>query len=259
MEQTRSGEREHEERMSEMKLASTLLLGCLLALTVSTSSAVIIEDFEDGDISDWTITSAGVYAAVTAAAAHDGSYGLEMEGGGTNEWMYRDDAAVQVEQGYVISYWTKTNDGSWSRNYCGFGSTAAGTYSASLGVNTATFIIHLVPGYSSYTTLADVPQAFAYNTWYRVEVHWDVGGLITAYLYDSDGTTLLNTVSVVDNTYTSGGIAARAFGGTEATVSDDPDLGSNTRSFGCFDTFDASTGPIAVEASSWSGVKALYR
>ncbi len=68
-----------------MKLASTLLLGCLLALTASISSAVIIEDFEDGDISDWTITSAGVYAAVTTAAAHDGSYGLEMEGGGTNE------------------------------------------------------------------------------------------------------------------------------------------------------------------------------
>ena len=168
-----------------MKLASTLLFSCLLAFTVSTSSAVVIEDFEDGDISDWTITTTNVYAAVTAAAAHDGNYGLEMEGGYTNDWMYRDDGAVLVEQGYVISFWTKTHSGS-GRNYCAFGATAAGTYSASLGMNTSTFIIHLIPGLSSYTTLADVPQTYTTNTWYRVEVHWDVGGLITAYLYASD-------------------------------------------------------------------------
>jgi hypothetical protein len=242
-----------------MKLASTLLFGCLLAFTVSTSSAVVIEDFEDGDISDWTVLGFA-YAAVTTAAAHDGNYGMEMDGGGLSDWAYRDDAAVHVEQGYVISYWTKTNDGSWSRNYCAFGSTAAGTYSASLGVNTSTFIIHLIPGLSSYTTLADVPQTFSYNTWYRVEVHWDIGGLITAYLYDSTGMNLLNTVSVTDNTYTSGGIGFRSFGGTESGANDNPDMGTpHAESFGCVDTIDATTGPIGVEATTWSGVKALYR
>jgi hypothetical protein len=241
-----------------MKLVSTLLLGCVLALTVSTSSAVVIEDFEDGDISDWTIMTTSVYAAVTAAAAHDGMYGLEMEGGYTNDWMYRDDAAVHVEQGYVISFWTKTHNG-YGRNYCAFGATAAGTYSASLGMNTSTFIIHLIPGLSSYTTLADVPQSYMPDTWYRVEVHWDIGGLITAYLYASDGTTLLNTVSVTDNTYTSGGIGFRSFGGSAPLAGENPDMGGPSESYGCCDTIEAFSGPIGVEATSWSGVKALYR
>jgi hypothetical protein len=241
-----------------MKLVSTLLLGCLLALTVSTSSAVVIEDFEDGDISDWTILGAP-YAAVTTGAAHDGMYGLEMDGGAYGDFMYRNDAAVHVEQGYVISFWTKTNNGSWSRNYCGFGSTPAGTYCASLGVNTSTFIIHLIPGYNSFTTLADVPQSFMIDAWYRVEVHWDVGGLITAYLYASDGTTLLNTVSVTDNTYTSGGIAFRSFGGTSPAAGENPDMGGPSDSWGCCDTIEAFSGPIGVDATSWSGVKALYR
>jgi hypothetical protein len=41
---------------------------------------------------------------------------------------------------------------------------------------------------------------------------WGVGGLITAGLYDSDGITLLNTVSAVSNDFTSGGIAFRGAG-----------------------------------------------
>jgi hypothetical protein len=41
-------------------------------------------------------------------------------------------------------------------------------------------------------------------------VAWAVGGAITARLYDSNGTSLLNTVQATDNNITSGGIAFRA-------------------------------------------------
>ncbi len=41
---------------------------------------------------------------------------------------------------------------------------------------------------------------------------WGVGGSIIARLYDSDGTTLLRTVSATHNVITQGGIGFRAFG-----------------------------------------------
>ena len=61
--------------------------------------------------------------------------------------------------------------------------------------------------------LNSVPQTLIANRWYKMVVEWNVGGLIVAYLYDSDGSTLLNTVLATDNTWTSGGIGFRGFYG----------------------------------------------
>ena len=41
---------------------------------------------------------------------------------------------------------------------------------------------------------------------------WNANGTIVGNLYDSDGTTLINSVVAMDNTVFSGGIAFRGFG-----------------------------------------------
>ena len=61
---------------------------------------------------------------------------------------------------------------------------------------------------------SSVSQAWLTNHWYLVQVTWGVGGSITARLFDSDGVTLLNAVSAVDNSIVSGGLAFRGFGPT---------------------------------------------
>ncbi len=162
-----------------------------------------IEDFEDGDISDYTYL--GGMHNVTGAAAHDGGYGLESSMAG---WIYRDDAAVQVAQGDTISYWVylQTN----GRAYCGFGASAIGTYSIVAASNTNELLLQLNVGYD-FLDIGSVYQTWTFNKWYRMEVEWGVGGNITGRLYDSDGTTLINTVTANNNTYTYGGIAFRAF------------------------------------------------
>jgi hypothetical protein len=84
-----------------------------------------------------------------------------------------------------------------------------------MGVNTDVLALNRVTsGYDTYEDLASVSQTWKADHWYRMEVTWEVGGNITGRLYDSDGTTLLNTVTGHDNTFTSGGIAFRAFGDT---------------------------------------------
>jgi len=65
-----------------------------------------------------------------------------------------------------------------------------------------------------FADIGVVPQTWVANKWYRFEIVWGVGGSITGRLFDSDGTTLLNTVTATDNTITSGGLAFRGFGPT---------------------------------------------
>lgn len=171
-------------------------------------SREVIEGFEDGDIAEYTIL--GGTHSVTGAAAHNGQYGLESEGTGSS-WIYRTDAAVQLSQGDTVSFWVKMR--AIGRAYCGFGASANGTYSIVAASNSDNLLLQLNQNYG-YFSIGTSPQAWTLDKWYRMEVKWDVGGNMTGRLYDSDGTTLLNTVTATDNTYTSGGIAFRAFDGS---------------------------------------------
>jgi hypothetical protein len=66
-----------------------------------------------------------------------------------------------------------------------------------------------------FSTLAAVPQVWAADHWYKFEITWETNGNITGRLFDSDGTTLLNTVSTNNSDVTSGGIGFRAFDSTK--------------------------------------------
>ena len=241
--------------MKRHLLALGIAFGSLLLLTGISGAQMVIEDFEDGDLSEYTATGTGnVDASVTAAAAHDGSYGLEMHGvplkgdvrdpDYDEDWIYRNDPDVYNEQGDVISFWVKVNRLDQGRAYCGFGATAAGCYCISLAPNTMDFRIYANPGYG-YETLSAVAFTWEADKWYRLEADWAVGGLITGRVYDSDGCTMLLETSVTDTRYTSGGIAFRYWY-------------TDSSGMGCFDTIiNGAHGPSAVENSTWGGIKSL--
>ena len=166
-------------------------------------SHVVIEDFEDGGMTEYTIR--GIHI-VKGDAAHDGSLGLESDGA---DWAYRYDSQVLVGQGDTISFWVCVrSDG---RAYCGFGASSAGTYSIVAAPNTNELLLQRNIGFG-HTDIGSVSHAWQLNKWYLMEVQWEFGGNMIGRLYDSDGSTLLKTVTATDNTYTSGGIAFRSFG-----------------------------------------------
>jgi len=199
-----------------------LLLGvCLLVAALANPlGAVVIEDFESGNLALYTFTYDSTFT-VNTTAAHDGNYGLFGTGvlpDPYGSWIYRADAAVNLQQGDSFSAWLRRTNVDvdtdlGGRSYLGFGASAAGTYSAVLAPNTSALIIQKNVGYSSFVDLNAVAQTYLANHWYKLAIDWGVGGLITVNLYDSDGVTLLNSVSATDNTITSGGIAFRGFRG----------------------------------------------
>ncbi len=213
-----------------------------LALLAGTAVADIVDDFEDGNMDEWTMTPDPVGYQITAAAAHDGALGCEVYSTRTG-WLWRDDPQAHCGQGNTVACWTKLNVSSWTRNYFGFGASAGGCYSAVLGDNTNTLIIQYNAGFG-YETIADTPFVFINGYWYLLEVDWVVGGTITANLYDSDGVTLLATVTAVDNRITEGGVAMRTFGDSY-----DP---------GCWDTITRD-GLVPTESNTWGSIKAMFQ
>jgi hypothetical protein len=170
-----------------------------------------LQDFDDGLLTGYTFLSVN-NASVTAAAAHDGPFGLQL--GSVTEWMFRNDPAVAVQQGDTISAWVQAAGApGGGRLYVGFGASASGTLSMVLGGNSGSLVLQRNTGYG-FESLGEVLQTWTPNKWYRFEIVWGVGGAITGKLYDSDGTTLLNTVTGNDTTITSGGLAFRGFGPT---------------------------------------------
>jgi hypothetical protein len=171
------------------------------------------ENFDSGSLNGYTVAASpfgsDVNMTVTAAAAHDGPYGLQVLDG--NGWEYKDTDSTHLKQGDSFSFWLQPNSVAGGRLYVGFGATASGTLSIVAAPNSSEFLIQRNAGYG-FETLGTVSQSWQANQWYKVQVNWGTDGSITAKLYGSDGATLLNTVTGSDNTVTSGGIAFRGFG-----------------------------------------------
>ncbi len=107
--------------------------------------------------------------------------------------------------------WVQLYGAANGRAYLGFGSSANGTLSLVAAPNTNQLLLQSNAGYG-FTTLGAVSQSYQANHWYRLEVAWGTSGAIVGRLYDSDGKTLLNTVTASTTAITSGGIAFRATG-----------------------------------------------
>lgn len=193
-------------------MRTSLLCPLILTLTALGGTdlclARIIDDFEDGDISDWFPSSSGV-AQASHQAAFESSYGLELYDGS----VLRDDEIAHVRLGGTLSCFTQLSGDVWARNYLSFGTSASGCYNVILEGNTDTFLIQYNHGYG-YERLAEVPYPFMRLYWYFLEVNWATDGRITANLYESDMTTLLATVTAVHHAINGGGIMLQATAAT---------------------------------------------
>jgi hypothetical protein len=182
------------------------------SFTISTPgtspNGTVIEGFET--VNTWYVSGFGdATGYLTTYAAHDGTYGLDQSAG--NNWFYRKDAGAQLKAGDTASVWLQFAGSADGRAYFGFGAGDNGTLSLVAAPNTGQLIIQSNVNYG-FTNLAAVGQHYLANHWYRLEVDWGTSGKIVGKLFDSNGTTLLNTVTATTKVITAGGIAFRATG-----------------------------------------------
>lgn len=174
-----------------------------------------IEGFETGNLFNYDQIGGGFFASVgiSSYAAHDGRYGLLDYSG--SDWIYRTDSAAQVQQGDTISVWLAFSGSASGVAAFGFGASDTGTLSLVASPSTHQLLLMNDVGYGA-VTLGAANESFQGNHWYRLEVSWGTSGNIVGRIYDSNGTTLLQSVSGSTNAIKSGGIAFKANGGTAA-------------------------------------------
>ncbi|MEN6308527.1 MAG: S8 family serine peptidase [Anaerohalosphaeraceae bacterium] len=212
----------------------------------------IIENFEDQTLTEYLSPLNNFNGfSILPAAAHDGLFGLQAYNTG---WIYRNDyLPVYVKQGNLISVWVRSEGQPTGRAYFGFGATATGTLSVAMAANTSQLLLQRNSGYN-YETLGEETQQWLPNHWYRIEINWMQGGEITVDLYDSDGVTLLNSVTGNDTTITSGGIAFRAF--FSKKYLDTVEVSSPTNTDPDYYSFALSEGQTVTAALKITGGKA---
>ena len=163
-----------------------------------------IEDFESGvwPHAPWVSVTGDTFGTVSPSYAHDGNYGLSDP-----DWMYRTDVSLGKKSD-VLSCWIRPGNG---RAYLGFGASSNGCWSIAAAPNTGEFILQQDPGYNLYNEVASVVEYWETDKWYRLEVQFGSTSNVTCNLYDSDGTTLLNSLSYSGITGLPGGVALRSF------------------------------------------------
>lgn len=220
-----------------------------------------IEGFETGNLSAYKVLGGkATSASVSAAAAHDGAYGLSDTNG--NDWVYRTDAAVQMKAGDTVSIWLRFTGTPNGRAYFGFGASAAGTLALVAAPNTNQLLLQKVnfttnaSSGGAFKQFAAVSQTWQANQWYRLEVNWSTSGQIIGKVFASDGVTLLKSVQAVQPTGSpaiiSGGIAFRAFG-TSVKSWDSVQLTPGVNSFARLVTAPATSTSTRVASGASGG------
>jgi hypothetical protein len=214
------------------------------AFNITTSTANVIENFQNGLGAYYYVGNSYPFVGTTSSAAHPGTAteGLLDEGDGN--WYFREDSGAVVTPGSTISAWINFSGTADGRAYFGFGTTGSGLDSVVLAPNSGQLLIQNNAGFNSYTNLAAVNQTYAANTWYLVQIQWGTSGTVTANLYASNGTTLLNSITAATGDITAGTFAFRAIGSTKyfSTVTDTPGVNNNA-------TLKSSTGSVSSTSS----------
>lgn len=220
------------------------------ATTGGTTGGSVVEDFQAGLGNYWYTGNSYPYAHTSTAAAHDGTAGFDDVGDG--DWYFRTDAAAQVNPGDTVSVWVKFAGAADGRAYFGFGTGTGGTLSVVLAPNTGQLLIQNNAGFG-FTDLAAVPQSFAANQWYRVEVDWGTSGAVTAKLFAGSSQTPLNAVSAATGDITPGGFAFRATGHDKYFDTVTVTRGVNQFTLAPPEAFSAPTRGTAAETGTTHG------
>jgi PKD repeat protein len=168
-----------------------------------------LEDFESGEWphAPWVfLRSTGT---VATAYAHDGNYGLSDP-----YWMYRTDVRLG-DPGDRLSLWmrTPTNSNQLASAYLGFNASTTGCWAFVAAPNRGQILIQRIPGFLEAVSLGTAKQAWGSNKWYKAVVEFTSTVSVQCDLYDSDGITLLNSLSYTNSSALTGGVAMRSSGG----------------------------------------------
>ena len=185
------------------------------ARAVSTTSTsehgfLVIDDFEDGELDEYSFDQGSSGASVASGVSYKGSQSLAISGTNT-ELISTAGLDYYPAAGDTFSFWIQSTGGAEDINLTYGVQDHQNRYLIRVDVvNDDLFLYRYENG--SLTRLAGNASGYslAEDTWYEVEIKWTTTGDQTATIYDTSGTKIAS-VAGTDSTWTKGGIGYDAY------------------------------------------------
>jgi hypothetical protein len=248
---------------------SLTTLGADRVRALSSVPCNIIDDFEDGELSEYDFDRGSSGASITSSLTRSGSNALEISETNT-EMMSMEGLDYYPSAGDSFSTWVRGTNGADRINITYGVQSHRNRYFARVNIKQGHIALYRYED-GDATKLADKGISLAEDTWYEVEINWQTDGTHALTLYDDAGSKLSH-ISGSDSTWRSGGIGYDAYLGDGGTVYFDSVKMTSGREVlefervvdGFEDTglteyeFDgSSSGVTVVDRPTWGGSGAL--
>lgn len=182
---------------------------------VWTAGAVIIDGFEDNDLSEYS-GDTGQYQTQTGTVK-DGTYALQGTSDGS-AYLIQSTSGLDnyPSEGDTFRWWYQTDTGGAGSGYFRYGLQDSNNHYRG-GIDRANSELRLeIRDSGNLTTLASNALSISSGTWYELELVWQTDGTMTLTAYDDTGSQLAQC-SATDTSYTSGGVGFNVFYGSGTT------------------------------------------
>jgi hypothetical protein len=187
------------------------------------SSSVVVDSFEDGDMSEYNVT--GGFTVVDESnkpfSAKDGSKMLEVA---TNTVSANSTSGLNdyPQAGDTFRCWHRFGSVSGTGNqWTKWGVQSESDAADGYYVNTTGqgFSLRIRDG-GNNSTLASGSVSFQSDEWYELEVDWATDGTFTVSWHEEDGSQIGDIVTATNSEYASGGIGFRNGAGADTVHRD---------------------------------------
>jgi hypothetical protein len=194
-------------------------IAAAVMLLAPAAGGQVLDDFEDGDVSEYTATGgSNPNADVSPDSAHDGSLGVQFHLT-LATFYYRNDVVTAPGNAYRV-FVRAFQLG--SRFSLGVDAGPGGAISAVFAPNSDQIVIQDNTGWAFEEPLASDSYDIVGGTWYQLELEWAADGDMAARLYNENGLALLADTGFVSvPALGQGGLAFRGFTGTSAHIQAD--------------------------------------
>lgn len=193
----------------------------VFSCALGSAQAQVVEPFTGGQLSapGWSEGIGADASAFLSVAAPDGSFGIVL-----NEGVWSYNTSLSFLPGQTLSAWinpgsspTADNNAQGGRLYLGFDASANGAYSFVAASDSLELGFQDNSGYATPAFASSAAQSYN-DQWYLLNISLSAdGGTATASLYDTDGLTLLNSLSQSGLSASGAGLALRGVGGAAIT------------------------------------------
>lgn len=183
-------------------------LGVQSARANQESPCNTVDDFEDGNLSEYEFDRGSSGASVVSSPTYSGSYALEISQ--TNTEMISMDGLEQYPAaGDVFSVWVRGTNNADRVNITYGVQNHLNRYFARVNPEQGHVALYRYEDGSS-TLLADKGVGLAQDTWYEVEIEWQTDGTHVFTLFNESGNQV-SQISATDSTWDAGGIGYDAY------------------------------------------------